>query len=329
MGTVRIEKMPQVLEDGLKEKAPELGVKKILSVEQSIGGNSSESYWVKAETDKGEENWVMRMEPPGGVLEPYNMPQECGIQEALSGTDVPVAKPLFLEEDASRFGGRFMLMEFIEGEVHTYNDPFYDEQSVKDHYGPRFVEMLAKIHKKPPPAALEPPKPGLSLALSEVMKCKRRYEEIALLPHPLTLYALKRLEEEAPDDKDRVIVHGDYRLSNIIWRDGEIAAVLDWERAFIGDPMAEIAFDQLEGLHGWSCIKGDYLKMYSKLTGFEVDEKRLAYYRLLEFLKVVLVGLSGPAVLSYGRSWDMRLFSVGTAGMTTEALLLDLIAGLD
>ena len=326
MGTLRIDKMAGRLGDCLRQRAPDLGVKRITSLKRSPGGLSTENYYVEGETDRGNFKWVMRMEPPGGVLEPYDVIREYRVIKALENSEVPVPKVLYAEEDPAPLGGCFFLMEFVEGGLFVHTDPrFQQDEKLRAEVLNTFVELLAKMHKTPPPEALLPPLEGMSYGQSEALRCKRRLEEIELLPDPLMRYVLQKLEEYAPEEGPRVIVHGDFRLSNMIWRDGKIVALLDWERARLGDPLSDVGFSHQSFLHGWCGVTGEYAKLYTKLTGFEIDEKRLAFFKLLEFVKALLVGLSAPAALTRGRNSDLRLFSVGFAGMSLEPMALNFV----
>ena len=322
MGTVNADVMTKALDNRLKKRAPELGVKKILDMKRSPGGLSSENYFVFSETKDGPLTWVLRMEPPGGVLEPYDVAREYRILKALETTGIPVPRCFYVEEDPQPLGGRFFLMEFVEGDLYVHSDPRFQDETVKIDTHRRFVELLAELHTTPPPEALLPPIEGLSYAQSEVLRCKQRLEEVELLPRPLLRYVIKTLEEHALDNGPQVIVHGDFRLSNMIWRGGKIVGLLDWERARLGDPLSDVAFSLIDFLHGWCSVTGDCRRLYTDITGFEIDEQRLAFFLLLEFVKVLLVGVSSPSTLIKGPNADLRLLSVGFTGMSLEPLSL-------
>ncbi|MEM3112379.1 MAG: phosphotransferase family protein [Candidatus Anstonellales archaeon] len=326
MGTLRIDLMPGRLEDRLKQRAPELGVKKIISLRRSPGGLSTENYYIEGEADQGRFKWVMRMEPPGGVLEPYDVIREYRVMKALLKSEVPVPKVLYAEEDPEPLGGRFFLMEFVKGHVFVHTDPkFQQDEKLRSKVLKDFVELLAKMHRTPPPVDILTPIEGMSYAQSEVQRCKRRLEEVELFPDPLMRYVIQKLEENIPKEGPQVIVHGDFRLSNMIWRKGKIVALLDWERARLGDPLSDIGFSHQSFLHGWCSVTGEYLNLYTSLTGFEIDEKRLTFYKLLEFVKTLLVGLSAPAAMARGKNSDLRLFSVSFAGLSLEPMVLNLV----
>ena len=326
MGTLRIDVMVGRLGDRLKQRAPDLGVERITSLKRSPGGLSTENYYVDAETNQGKFTWVMRMDPPGGVLEPYDVIREYRVIKALENSEVPVPKVLYAEEDPEPLGGRFFLMEFVEGKLFVHTDPrFQQDEKLRADTLTTYIEVLAKMHTTPPPEALLPPLEGMSYGQSEALRCKRRLEEVELLPRPLMRYVIQKLEEYAPSEGPRVIVHGDFRLSNMIWRDGKLAALLDWERARLGDPLSDIGFSHQVFLHGWCSVTGEYARLYTKLTGFEIDEKRLAFYVLLEYVKALLVAVSAPSVLAQGKNNDLRLFSVGFAGMSLEPMALNFV----
>ncbi len=105
-------------------------------------------------------------------------------------------------------------------------------------------------------------------------------------------------------------------MGNFIWRDGRIRAFIDWERAFIGDPMADVAFTRLY-LAGWCSIRGEMAERYSKKSGIEVDEESVRYYTLLEQVKATLVGLTGLKAFAEGRTSDLRLVQIGRGALSS------------
>ena len=82
-------------------------------------------------------------------------------------------------------------------------------------------------------------------------------------------------------DAPHTLLHGDFRLPNLKWHEGKLSGILDWELATVGDPLADIAFTQTIG-QGLCAVKDALADRYSERTGIEIDERRLAYYRLLE-----------------------------------------------
>ncbi|MCW2952007.1 MAG: putative phosphotransferase [Conexibacter sp.] len=203
------------------------------------GGHSNLTYEVADDATR----WVLRR-PPLGELRPtaHDMGREYRVMRALHGTAVPVPATTVLCEDAAILGAPFYLMAHVDGTV-------YRSQEQTATLGPRLarevsfalVDALADLH------ALEPAAVGLGELGRPAGYLERQvrrwtgqidgsWREI-----PGIDALAKRLRDELPGSSDAAIVHGDFRLDNaIVASDGRVAAVVDWELATLGDPLADL-----------------------------------------------------------------------------------------
>lgn len=314
------------LEAALRTRAPALGVRRIVGLSRFPGGLSSESWRLEVETERGAAVWVLRKEPAVGIIEPYDIVKEHEVISALHDVGMAVPQPLHVERDRDVLGTRFMVMSFVEGEIYQAKDPRLDDERLLATVQHGYIEALASLHTAPLPAGWAPPRGG-SFAADEVRACRRRLEEVELLPLPGLRHAVATLERRAPKAEHAVILHGDYRLPNLKWSDGVISGILDWERARVGDPLADVAFTQTIGA-GACTVSGEMAERYTSLTGIEIDDSKLAYYRLLEVVRAMLIGASAPWAISRG-STDLRLLSVGAGITGGEAMCPMLEAQLD
>ena len=90
-----------------------------------------------------------------------------------------------------------------------------------------------------------------------------------------------------------------------------IVAFLDWERAFLGDPMADIAWTRTPGVSGWCSIDGAMAAYYEQLSGIRIDEARVRYWAVLEGLKAFTIGLTALKTFTDRRGRDLRLVTIG------------------
>jgi aminoglycoside phosphotransferase (APT) family kinase protein len=284
------------------------------------GGLSSQSSRVEAETTHGPVTWVVRREPENGVIPPYNLGSEGRLMAEVKTAGLPVPEILYLEEDPGPLGGQFILMSYIAGEMFTSGDPrLGSNPELQTTMQRNFVATLAKIHGIDQTVLPNYPD-GPTAARAQIEVCRRRLAETSVLPRPLLSHALDVLEERAPDCPKLVLLHGDYRLPNLKWgMDGSIHGVLDWELAFVGDPMADIAFSQTVGA-GFSSISEGLADLYTELSGNEIDEGRLAYYRLLELTKGAIIGYGSVKDIAEGGS-DLRMLSVAGLAETAETVV--------
>lgn len=282
------------------------------------GGFSYETWELHATWSDGgrrrDERLILRRAPRGGVLEPYDASREFRVLKALENTAVPAPRAHWCDAGGAVWGTSFYIMEFVEGEIPLPWDSSLDE-SKRAAIHQAYADTLAALHSLDwrarhleflgVPSDLEDP------AALELDRCREVLGRIALRPYPLLNEVIAWLDERRPRSPRLCLIHDDYRMGNFVWRDGGIAAVLDWERAFLGDPMADVAFSRIKGLAGWCGIDGAMAQRYAEKSEISVDEDRVAYYSVLEQLKAALVGLTGLKAFADGRTSDLRLVQIG------------------
>ncbi len=310
--------MAEPLEVGLKRGAPSLSLERIVSVDRFASGLSSQSYCVEAETADGPTRWVMRIEPEFGVIPPYDIAREYRLLEEMGAAGLEVPQMLYLEEDKSVVGGRFMLMSFVEGEIYQSMDPRLADSPDLPEIQEAFIETLVRIHATKQ-TVLPAYANGRDAARGEVAVCRKRLLTTEMVPAPVMRHALDVLDEHAPEAERFGLLHGDYRLPNLKWNGTRISGVLDWELARVGDPLSDLAFTQTVGL-GHCSIEGDLAVRYGELAGIEIDPKKIKYYRFLELVKGSIIGHAGAYDLANGGD-DLRLMSVTTIAAAGQAMM--------
>ena len=314
--------MTAPLEKALQKGAPQLGVERIVSIERLTSGLSSKSYLVAAETSDGPITWVMRVEPEHGVIPPYDIGREYRLLADVGKAGLPVPAVLHLEEDATVVGGRFMLMSYVEGEIYNLSDPrLTADAEMLASIQEQFVDNLVRVHETPQ-TVFPQYADGPEAARAQVAVCRRRMLDTDLLPAPIMRHALDTLDRLAPPAQRIGLLHGDFRLPNLKWHEGKLSGILDWELATVGDPLADIAFTQTIG-QGLCAVKDALADRYSERTGIEIDERRLAYYRLLEMTKGSIIGRSGAYDLAHGGD-DLRLLTVAAIATAGQPILVNL-----
>jgi aminoglycoside phosphotransferase (APT) family kinase protein len=309
----------------LQADARQLDCRRIHAVERLTSGLSSQSYRIDAETGEGPITWVMRVEPEHGVIPPYDIAREYRLLDAVGQAGLPVPKMLHLCEDKAVVGGRFLLMSFVVGDIYNSKDPRMEaDPALQASCQSQFVEMAARIH------AIEqdvlPTAPGKAATFAQIAVCRDRMKRTELIPSPVLMASLDLLEDEAPEPQRVGLLHGDYRLPNLMWNEGKIAGILDWELAAVGDPLCDLAFSQTVGM-GPCSIEGPLAERYTELTGVEVHPKKIIYYKLLEMVKSTIIGLAGAHDIAEGGS-DLRLLSVATIALSGQAVFAALEAQL-
>ncbi|MBX6357306.1 MAG: phosphotransferase family protein [Micromonosporaceae bacterium] len=205
------------------------------------GGRSNLTYRV---TD-GQSRWVVRRPPLGHVLPTaHDMAREYRVISALRGTPVPVPKVVLYCADESVIGAPFYVMEEVPGVVLRSASDFArlpDGGGI--HCGRVLVEVLLALHRIQPAAVGlgDFGRPEGYLA-RQVSRWYRQWERSATRELPSLEKLHARLASSVPESDRASIVHGDYRLDNVLFDPTltRIDAVLDWEMSTLGDPLADV-----------------------------------------------------------------------------------------
>jgi aminoglycoside phosphotransferase (APT) family kinase protein len=215
-----------------------------LSAELIAGGKSNLTYLVHGRRDGGSATWVLRRPPLGHVLATaHDMAREFRVLSALQPTAVPVPEVYLLCQDVEVIGAPFYLMERVEGTVYRRTSQTARLTAERARaLSWALVDVLADLHSVDPVevglADFGRPEGFLDRQVARWGKqlAASRSREV---PGIDELHAA--LGDAVPTSQRAVIVHGDYRLDNAIV-DGHdrIAAVLDWEMATLGDPLADL-----------------------------------------------------------------------------------------
>ncbi|WP_171123411.1 MULTISPECIES: phosphotransferase family protein [unclassified Ruegeria] len=205
-------------------------------------GQSNPTFLLRTPSHK----YVLRRKPPGQLLKSaHAVDREYRVQKALAETDVPVSKMHLLCEDESVIGSMFYVMDFMDGRHFNFPElpdvPRHERGGIQK----AMNKTLADLH------SVDIGKVGLSdygppgnYFERQIGRWSKQYrasetETIAAMDR-----LMARLVDEAPeDDGQRTLVHGDYRIDNMLFckSSPDVLAVLDWELSTIGHPYADLA----------------------------------------------------------------------------------------
>lgn len=246
-----------------------------LTAELVAGGKSNLTYIV----GDGRKEWVVRRPPLGHVLATaHDMTREYRVMTALRDTDVPVPRTYALCEDEAVVGAQFYVMERVQGTPYrTAKELEALGRERTEAISRRSVETLATLHSVDP-AAVGLQDFGRPEGFLE--RQVRRWKKQLDASHSRDLQGAdelyRLLERNLPVEQAPAIVHGDYRLDNLlIDEDDRIAAVLDWEMATLGDPLTDVA---LMLLYSDLARMSDSVADASTAPGFLDREQTIALY---------------------------------------------------
>jgi aminoglycoside phosphotransferase (APT) family kinase protein len=212
-----------------------------LSGEVIAGGKSNLTYRI---TD-GTSTWALRRPPLAHVLPTaHDMAREYRVISALASTDVPVARAIALCEDVEVLGAPFYLMGFVDGVV-------LDKPALLRELGAAdarrscelIMDTLVALHDVDPAAVGlgDFGRPDGFLA-RQVRRWHQQWQASETRPLPQLQAVVDALVAKLPEQSAPAIVHGDYRLTNVMFTPdlSRIAAVVDWEMATLGDPLTDV-----------------------------------------------------------------------------------------
>ena len=296
----------EVVQAYLKQRQPDWKNVRVTKLTALEGGISKKTILV--ETDdavNGRQSLVIRAEQPVNFLffDGSDVAQEFYGIALMHKLGMPVPKPLWLEEDVSHLGVRFIVTTKSEGRNIVGG---LASLGVKDPLPKEVVESFLQVFYQMHNLKLDPADPLVQKShFGEWMPHKTirdaaRYNAQVFVPKlirragikesPQLLRGLRWLERNAPDvDESPVLVHVDYAFNNILFHNNRISAVLDWETSRLGDPCDDIIWTQHNlGIYPMP----EFLKVYEKATGRHISEYRVAYAMVQKCMLNIIAGLT-------------------------------------
>jgi aminoglycoside phosphotransferase (APT) family kinase protein len=253
-----------------------------LSAERFAGGQSNPTYRLHARSG----DYVLRRKPPGPLLpSAHAVDREYRVMRALAKTAVPVPQVYALCEDDSVTGSAFYVMEHLDGRI------LWDQRLpgiAPDERGAMFQSMnkvIADLHSVDYRAlGLEDfGRPGNYMG-RQIARWSRQYRASETAKQPAMDALIDWLPAHLPPEGAPAIVHGDYRMDNLVFHKTEprVIGVLDWELSTIGDPLADFVYHTMSwridpalynGLGGVDVAslgipdEGEYVAAYCRNTG--------------------------------------------------------------
>ena len=291
------------LQEWFGDNIPSAG--KIDKVVQFKGGQSNPTYKISSTNQV----FVLRRKPPGILLpSAHAVDREYKVITALQNTKVPVPKTYGLCEDADIIGTPFFVMDFLDGTV--YWDLLLSEKSPQERmeiYANK-NKVIAELHNVDYESVglSDYGKPGNYIA-RQVSRWTKQYLASETENIPAMNNLIDWLPPNIPDEDETSIVHGDYRLDNMVFcSNNNVMGVLDWELSTLGHPIADFNYhciswknipqlaDQKFCNENGIPTEEEYRNMYSRCTGKKLDEN-WEFYTIFNIFKLagILQGIMG------------------------------------
>ncbi|WOT06893.1 phosphotransferase family protein [Shewanella youngdeokensis] len=315
-----------------------------MTLEKFIGGQSNPTYKVVAQSG----TYVLRRQPQGKLLKSaHAVDREYRVLEALKGSDVPVAKVYHLCEDTSIIGSMFYIMEFCDGDI--YWNAALTEVSSNEKRSAIYDSMnkaLVALHS----VDIE------AVGLKDYGQAGNYFErqlgrwvaqyQASETQHIAAMDELSFwLQANLPDDDGRVcLVHGDYRLDNMIFskEQSQIVAVLDWELSTLGHPFADLAYQCMglrmpQGLGSIDGLKGidrrslgiptekEYVAKYCQRMHIDTIE-HWTFYLTFSFFRLAAIVQGVAKRAAQGNASNANAKDLGAFVEPLAQMALDIIA---
>ncbi len=296
-----------------------------------LSGGASQETWLL----EGHGQSAILRRAPGGTSEARSsaaigLPAEAKLIKAAGATGVPVPTILHVLEAYDTLGDGF-LMSHVEGETIARPILRNDEFAVaRTKLTQQCGQALADIHT----ISLD----GLpsELSMSDGLAQIKQYEDIYRgfdVPRPVFELALQWLKSNAPEPMPTCLVHGDFRLGNLMVNETGLAAVLDWELAHLGDPREDIAwicvnswrFGQSQNRVGGFGHLEDLLATYNKSSGASISTSDIDWWEMLGSLKWGVMCMLMYEAFRTGADASVERAAIGRRVSETEIDLINLL----
>ncbi len=310
------------------------------SLARLSGGAGRETWSFDAQLGDQTLEGIFRCDPVAGVESSAARILEFSLLKAAMEAGAIVPEPLWDGDDT--FPVKFFIMRRVPGETLggrlIRGDQYADARKL---IPGQLAQSLARIHsisvaKHPELAALLTPAPGVSPAQTEIEHYENIFRSLSPDPHPVFELAFRWLYQHMPNPKERVLVHGDYRLGNFLFGEDGIRGIIDWELAHWGDPMEDI---------GWLAVKSwrfggkkpmagvggyeDFFAAYEAAGGTTVDRQRVRFWEVFGNLKWGVITISQAANYFSGANKTVEMAAIGRRTAETEWELLKLLEEAD
>jgi aminoglycoside phosphotransferase (APT) family kinase protein len=288
-----------------KNNVPEMNSSAPITVKKFKGGQSNPTYLIS----QADQSFVLRRKPPGNLLpSAHAVDREFKVIQSLSKHDFPVARPVAYCKDLEIIGSEFYLMDFVEGRI--FWDPLLPE--LNNQQRPIIFEqmnsVIAKMH------SLDPIEIGLGdygrfggYVQRQIERWSKQYRASETEKIPAMDNLMDWLPQHIPHYDSTRLVHGDYRLDNMIFdpKTLQVIAVLDWELSTLGNPLSDFAYHVMNWRLSPAIFRGiagediarlnipdekTYVQSYLKKTGFEIESaKDWEFYIVFNMFRLVAI----------------------------------------
>ncbi|WP_237737202.1 MULTISPECIES: phosphotransferase family protein [Rhodococcus] len=323
---------PVTLEDGVRAVlTAAYGTGTTVGEPRQLTGGASRQVWaVDAESPDGRPLPVVLRRDPPGHGDAARMRAEVACLRATASAGVPVPVVLASGDTAPGIDAPYLLMDRVEGEAlprRLQQDPAFE--AVRSHLAVDMGYVLGRIHRTPLDTL------DMLDATDPVDAIEAVYRDLND-PRPAVEAGLRWLRDHRPTDRPNTLVHGDFRIGNLLVAGTGIRGVLDWELAHLGNPVEDL---------GWLCVRAwrfgapapvagigtreQLLDGYEKATGTRPSVAELHWWEAFGTLRWLVLSRFQAERHFGGAEPSLELAAIGRRVCESEYDLLDVLGVLD
>lgn len=306
------------------------------------GGASRDSWAITAQIGSTIERLVIRKDQPTQMTDKaLTRMQEFQLMQRAYEAGVKVARVRWACDDSDVLGLPFFVMDYVEGISIGRKVITMPELEGARHALPeQLAQQLARIHSIPPDDLPFLERPTHNNPARAVIH--ETYEVLDTLGvrSPAFEFALRWALERAPQAERLTLIHGDFRIGNVLVNGDGLAAVIDWEFAHVGDPVEEIGYFCMRD---WRFGKGKlragglsererFITAYESASGYRIDRRAADWWELVGNIRWGAICLAQAERHLSGKDPSVELVSLGrrSAEMQFEALrIIDMIESME
>jgi aminoglycoside phosphotransferase (APT) family kinase protein len=323
----------RVADEAIRRSMPDAGD---VSRPRLLAGGAMHDSWA---VDAGGRELVVRVSPAGRADHDKTR-REFEVLRVAFARGIRCPEPIAIGVVES--GEDYLLMSRIAGDTNPR------QLITNDTYRPmhttmltQLAEDLAQIHEITPgdvPDApnLREPEPGEDALAWHRLACEQMYRNDLLNPHPAIEYAFRWLDDQiktlAPNPRPPCVVHGDFRIGNMLYDERGLTSILDWEGVHVGEPEEDIAwlctrvwrFGANDHEAGGIASREEWLAAYEKASGRSVDPARVAAWEVLQNIRWCQITMMQARAHLDGHTVSHELAAIGRRFAETELEVLRL-----
>ncbi|MBZ0278603.1 MAG: phosphotransferase family protein [Anaerolineae bacterium] len=302
------------------------------------GGTSRDNWLVEIEIEDNEQKLLLRHDRATTYSDQaLQREQEFAVLQAAYASGVQVSRPRWYCVEATILGAPFLITDYTEGvslgaEIVTQPKLAAARQVLPQQMGEQLARIHAMDYRQHNLTFLPKPEAGRSSAEEAVAQIRAMIVKLGVY-NPVFGYGLHWAEHNLPKDQTSVLLHGEFRLGNIVVDETGLRAIVDWEFSRLGDPLEDLAWPCLRDWRygqghlrlGGIADREPFIRAYEQASGRQVNRRDLDFWEILGNLRWAVVCLVQAERYRSGCDLSIELAVLGRRSVEMQYEMLRLI----